>query len=110
MKPKKLFCYYLSQVRKILAYRGAVFSNEAKEVEESHDVIVFAVGDDRDQRHDVVLDRVGVDGVDLRQHASQRVVTGYDGVDDRLKIKNKLNRHSKFDAGQFEIVKKIHMF
>jgi len=81
--------------KKMFAYRWTVLGDEAEEVEESHDVTVFAVWDDGDEGHDVVLDRVGVDGVDLRQDARQRVVAGYDGVDDGLNIRK--TWHWQFD-------------
>ena len=67
-----------------LLYRRAILCDETEEVKQGRDVIIFTVGQNRYQSHDMVLDRVGIHAVDLGQDPRQRVISGYDGVDDGL--------------------------
>ena len=40
----------------------------------------------------MVLDGVPIDRVDLGQHVGQRVIAGYDGIDDGLQRNNFVNK------------------
>lgn len=65
-------------------YRRTVLGNEIEEREKGQDFRVLTVGQDGDEGHDVVLDRVAIDRIDLRQNSGQRIVAGNHGVNDRL--------------------------
>ena len=81
------------QILFLESYRRTIFCDETEESEQSCDLVVFAVGQDGDEGHDVVLDRVPIHRVDLRQDASQRIVAGNDGIDDRLVKRNSKKNH-----------------